>query len=237
MLARHLGVLLAAACVVACSTVSAPTGEPERIVTVNLPDLPLPAGVDPNDDTRPYHLGPKDRISISVLGEPSLSMDEVQVGGGGTIDLPVIGVVRAQGLTTQQLALDLETRLRAVLQDPQVSINILTAVSQAAVVQGGISNPGLKPVEGKTTLQEILASSGGGNEFSSLGRVAVLRQIDGKPMMAVYNLKKIRQGVYKDPEVFAGDIITVGESQIKHFMREALYFAPVIYLIDRVQNW
>lgn len=219
----------------ACASTSAGIGKREQLVALPMSELPLPPGVKPDDDVRSYILGPKDKISVNVFGDETLSMAAVQVNGGGQIDMPEIGEVRAQGRTTTELAQEIAGRLGSVLKEPRVSINIVDPVSQAVTVDGAIGKPGLYPVVGRTTLQQIVAQAGSTTEYSVLDKVVIMRRIEGKTMIALYNLKDIRQGTYRDPEVFAGDTILVGASEARRWFKDILQALPMVFLlVDKV---
>jgi polysaccharide export outer membrane protein len=47
-------------------------------------------------------------------------------------------------------------------------------------------------------------------------------------MAALYNLKSIRRGVYNDPEVFANDVVVVGDSQARRLFKDALQVTPAL---------
>jgi polysaccharide biosynthesis/export protein len=46
-------------------------------------------------------IGPADKIDVHVLYEPDLSRDQLRVDASGRIELPLIGQVKAAGLTAQ----------------------------------------------------------------------------------------------------------------------------------------
>jgi len=217
----------------ACSTSTVGLGDKDRLVVTPLTELPYPRGINPDDQVRPYYLGPKDQISVNVYGEDTLGAPAVIIDGGGSIDMPVIGSVPAQGLTTYQLGRDIESRLQTILQKPDVSINILSPASQTLLVDGAIAKPGLYPVMGRRTLMQMVAEAGGTQEFAIVEKFVLMRKVEGKTYAAVYNLKDIRQGTREDPEVFAGDIVLVGNSSLRKLLRDVLQYTPFVYLIAR----
>jgi polysaccharide export outer membrane protein len=78
-------------------------------------------GAGQSPETEVYRLAPGDLITITVLGEPLLSGDQL-IGPDGTIRLPLIGTVRAAGLTLDELTERLTQSLRRFLRDPKVVI-------------------------------------------------------------------------------------------------------------------
>ncbi len=102
-----------------------------------------------------------------------------------------------------------------------------------ALIDGAVEKPGLYPVVGRTTLQQVVAQAGGLKEYAILEKFVIIRKIDGKTMAAIYNLKDIRQGTYHDPEVFAGDTIAVGDSVARRIMKDVMQYSTLPLLIYR----
>lgn len=217
----------------ACTTKAEHPINNVSLVTVDAPVLPAPPGFTLGDESRPYFLGPRDKIEVSVFGEPTLSASSIQVGGEGSIFLPFIGEMSVQGLTTTEVSQRVTERLRMVLQAPQVSVNMLEGLSQTALVDGAVAQPGAQPIIGRKTLQETVAAAGGPTEHAIKSRVLILRTVDNRTYAAFYDIGRIRNGIYEDPEVFPGDKIYVGETQIRRILRDVLSLLPFVYLIDR----
>jgi polysaccharide export outer membrane protein len=182
--------------------------------------------VDPAGD---YLLGPDDVISLIVLNEPDLTLKDVQITSGGNISLPLIGQVKAAGLTTHGLASELAERLGAqMLIRPDVSVNLTTAASQKVTVEGSVGKPGVYRLEGRTTLLGALAMAEGTSRVSALSEVAVLRTVNGKQMGAVFDVGMIRRGELPDPEIRGSDNVVVGFSFLKGAWRDILATAPLL---------
>jgi polysaccharide export outer membrane protein len=108
-----------------------------------------------------YVIGPKDVLRIDVWGEKDLSQ-EYAVSVSGTIMMPLIGEVRAAGLTERKLGEEVRRRLQAdYLVNPQVIVAVKEYRSQRVLVLGDAAKPGLYPLTGTTTLLEVLTQSGG----------------------------------------------------------------------------
>ncbi|WAC47021.1 polysaccharide biosynthesis/export family protein [Asticcacaulis sp. SL142] len=77
-------------------------------------------------DAYSYKMGADDKIRVIVFGEPNLS-GEFVVNGQGTVALPLIGEIKAAGLTVTELQDKYAAVLReGYLKDPRVSIEVLT---------------------------------------------------------------------------------------------------------------
>ena len=198
-----------------------------RVVSGNV--LPEPDRSDLVSLERPYLIGAFDRLLIDVFGIEELSKKEVQTDASGRISFPLAGVVEAAGRTPAEVEAILKERLRSrFVRDPQVTVNLKETVSQVITVDGQVREPGLYPVIGRMTLMRAVATAKGTAEFAKLDDVVVFRTVKGENLAALYNLKAIRNGAYPDPEVFANDVVVVGDSQARRIFKDVLQVIPLI---------
>lgn len=201
----------------------------DQVVVTDASNLPPPERADLIAQNRPYLIGPFDKLTIDVFGIEELSEKEVQTDAGGRISFPLAGIVEAAGKTPGELEEILEERLRGrFVRDPQVTVNLKETVSQVVTVDGEVKEPGLYPVIGKMTLMRAVATAKGASEFAKLDDVVVFRTVGGQKMAALYNLKAIRRGYYQDPEIFANDVVVVGDSKARRIFKDALQLVPLL---------
>ena len=117
----------------------------------------------PPDSVRPtYVLGPNDQFLIRAPRVEEINERPFRVDAEGFIDLPLIGRVRAGGMTVQQLEAELVKRLREyVVGPPQVMITMSQFRSDPVFFVGHFQRPGIYPLQGRRTLVEMLSSIGG----------------------------------------------------------------------------
>ena len=108
-----------------------------------------------------YVLGPGDLIVIHVLDAPDLSEKPQRLDQNGDLRLPMIGRVHAAGMTVEEFETELTKRLKVYLQEPDVSVSVTEAHSQPVSIIGAVSSSGLKQLEGRKTLVEVLSMAGG----------------------------------------------------------------------------
>ncbi len=113
------------------------------------------------DTPRDYIVGAEDLIEISVYELPEMNKT-VRVSGEGSITLPFVGEIKAEGLTQQQL----EKTIRILLSEryitnPQVTVFIKEYRSKRASVIGEVENPGSYPLIGRRTILDIISEAGG----------------------------------------------------------------------------
>ena len=213
------------------TSVSTPAAPPATIAVQPSAAPPAVAGTPatpvtsvPVEAPSDYLIGPQDLLKIEVFGVESLDRS-VRVNSRGQIALPLIGLVQAGGLTGEQLATDIATRLaKDYLQNPQVTIFIEEFTSQRATVVGSVKSPGVYPLRGRTTLLQVVAGAGGTTSVAT-GTAMVLRsEPDGMRKMLEYDLEAIRDGKAPDPEVLGEDVVHVETSGVKATAKEIMEF-------------
>ena len=230
--------LLALSLLAGC-TGSGQLGGASNVTVLQGSELPVPDRSDLLGESRPYLIGPFDKLMIDVFGIEELSKKEVQTDASGRISFPLAGIIEAAGRTPAEVEEEIEARLRSrYVRDPQVTVNLKETVSQVITVDGQVKRPGLYPVIGKMTLMRAVATAEGTAEFAKLEDVVIFRTVKGQQLAALYDLKAIRRGNYGDPEVFANDVIVVGDSQARRLFRDALQVVPLLTtpLIIALQN-
>ncbi len=108
-----------------------------------------------------YIVGERDVLKITVYDNPDLTT-VARVSGEGTISFPLVGEVKVEGLTIQQIAVRLgELLANGYIVNPQVIVFIEEFRSKKATVIGEVLKPGLYELPGQTTFLELLSRSGG----------------------------------------------------------------------------
>jgi len=122
-----------------------------------------------------YVIGPKDLLEIKVFERPELNQT-VRVSEDGSISLPLLGKVKANGLTKDELESKLATLLEEkYLNKAHVTIFIIEHLSKRVSVIGAVGKPGLYELIGRVSLLEMIAQAGGLTEEAS-SELYVLRE-------------------------------------------------------------
>lgn len=131
---------------------------------------------DPADAGKGYLITAGDLIAVSVYGQDSLSSRE-RVRRDGMISLPLVRDIRATGLTPNQLADEIQARLKDFINKPPVvSVAIAEASHLSIPVLGEVTHPGQYALENGAGVLEALAAAGGLNDAASRDRIFVLRR-------------------------------------------------------------
>jgi len=112
------------------------------------------------DQPAEYIVGPNDVLAIKVIDEAQLTGSYI-VRVDGTFTFPLLGRVKAGGLTLQAVESELRDRLaKGFLKDPQVGVSVETFRSQQLYVMGEVRQPGILQFTGSMTVIEALARAG-----------------------------------------------------------------------------
>jgi polysaccharide biosynthesis/export protein len=180
-------------------------------------NAPLPAALLENSGSAladEYRIGVDDQIQVTVWGNDALSVN-MPVRPDGKISMPLIGDVEAGGLTSEEMAGQIQTRLAEFIRNPNVTVQItqlrsheyLSRVRITGAVQAPISIPYR---QGMTLLDAVLAA-GGVTEFAAPARTLLQRSTDAGTQVYKVNLDRIlnKGDVGLNVELFPGDTITV----------------------------
>lgn len=220
---------LAALLLAGCAT-TRPIGENNPSLQVLATGgLPQPSASDQLVAGRPYLVGPFDKLRIDVFGVPELSGRVVQADASGRFSFPLVGEVDANGLAPIQVEARIEDQLRGrYLRAPDVTVNVEQSANSFVTLEGEVVQPGVYPVVGNMSLLRAIATAHGVNEFARLHEVIVFRTVNGQRYAGVYDLAAIRRGSYEDPQIFASDVIVVGDSPARRIFRDVLTAAPLL---------
>jgi polysaccharide export outer membrane protein len=160
-------------------------------------DLPP---VPPPSDTA-YRLGPGDQVRIITFGEQQLTGD-FKVSDSGIIAVPLLGAIKASGLTSRQLSEEIaaELKRRKLFLDPSVVVEITDY--RPIFILGEVSKPGQFPYQPGMTVLTAVAVAGGFTYRAVQDRASVLRSIDNRPTEGLATGSTLLQ---------PGDVVTIFE--------------------------
>jgi polysaccharide export outer membrane protein len=146
--------------------------------------VPVPQSAAPQPTTAAaadYLIGAQDVLSINVHEDDALR-GRYTVEADGTFSFPLIGRIKAGGLTIREFEASLKARLKdGFFVNPQVTVGIEQYRSQRVFVTGEVRSPGMISLTGGMTLVEALARAGGVIATSSAGDVAIVRDKTKRP--------------------------------------------------------
>ena len=157
----------------------------------------------PLPDVRPsaYRLGVGDQVRIITFGEDQLT-GTFRVGASGTIDLPLLGEVRASGLSPTELGTEIadDLKQRKLFREPSVSVEVNEY--RPIFVLGEVKTPGEYPYRPGMTVLTAVTVAGGFTYRAIEDYASVVRTEHDKAVEGLVNRQSFLQ---------PGDVLTIYE--------------------------
>lgn len=187
--------------------------------------LPPPTSAGAGDVLR---LSENDLLQVDIFQVDDLDR-EVRIGFNGTISMPLIGDVKAAGLTLRELERRLETRYgEKYLQSPNVTVFLKESAGQQVTMDGQFRKTGTLKVDNNSSLLKVVSRVGGLTPIGDDDKIFVYRSYSGGNKVAQFSISEIRKNVNLDPRVYGGDVIVAFASNAKiakETLKEALGLA------------
>lgn len=135
-----------------------------------------PAHVVPDGDG-PYLLDSGDKLRIFIYGQPNLSRIYT-VDHAGRVAVPLIGSVKARGMTTYALERSIAGKLGSqYVRDPQVTVDIVQ--NRPFFILGEVRNAGQYTYVNGMTAKMAVAVGGGYSERADERKIQITRRNNG----------------------------------------------------------
>lgn len=111
-------------------------------------------------------------------------VSDARISPDGTVQLPAIGSVPAQGLTLEELEREIKARYAQIVEGLEVTPILTARAPRFVYVVGEVRLPGRFAMEGPTTLMQAIALAGSWNVGAQLNEVIVFRRDENWQLMA-----------------------------------------------------
>lgn len=159
--------------------------------------------------TSQFILAAADVIRINVWKNTDLSQT-VTIGPDGFVSMPLLGDVHVAGMTANQLAQELKSKLSSYMVNAQVTVSIVDIRSRQVYVTGQVGKPGGYPLITPISVLQVIAQAGGLNTFANRKDIVILRGSGGHIERLKFNYNNAVRG---DPKqnisLQAGDTVIV----------------------------
>lgn len=154
-----------------------------------------------------------DPVELKIGGVPVEEQTQLNntytIDANGSINLPYINKIKAEGLTPAQLARSIEETYRGnkIYTNPNITI-VMQPTSRFVTVGGAVRNPSRVPFTEDITLLTAINAAGGFNDFADQKRVRLLRGSEAK----LYDVRQFRRDPSQDVKLQPGDRVEVPQS-------------------------
>lgn len=170
-----------------------------------------------------FNMGTTSSIQGNTTGtiNPTYTANGFMVDEKGTIQLPLVGSVQIEGLTTTQARELIQSKLIAYLKEPVVSLRL---VNFRVTVLGDVLRPGVYPVNNeRVNVSEALSMSGDLTITAQRNNVLLVREIDGKRQYIRLNMQS--KELFNSPFYYLqnNDVIYVQPGSAKYASVDSSY--------------
>lgn len=163
-----------------------------------------------------YTVGEGDTLQITVFGHPDLTTT-ARVTREGPVRFPLIGEVRAFGLTVAQIAASIAEGLAdGYILNPQVSVSIQEYRTKKYNVLGKVNRPGQYEFRGRMTFLELLSRAGGlapdAGSQAFVKRRSASEHIKSGDLVIDLKALITEGNIFRDVEILDDDTVTVTEA-------------------------
>ena len=157
-----------------------------------------------------YHIGPGDKLEISVWKDTELNRNVV-VPPDGIISFPLVEAINVINLTVPDLRKVLTQKLSEFVPDVTLTVMLLEINSLRAYVIGKVATPGQFDINLETNVMQILAKAGGLTPFASSGNIKILRQQKNKIIKIPFDYGDVEKGKNLEQNIVLkrGDVVVV----------------------------
>jgi polysaccharide biosynthesis/export protein len=183
---------------------------------------PSPGAAKPTDDRKPasgvnngpgepvnsssYKIGAADVLNIHVWNETQFSGPYV-VHQDGMFTLPLVGDLKAGGMTPMQVEEEVSKALAKYVRQPLVTVTVQQVGSKRYYMDGQINRAGEYPLVVPVTILEAISKAGGIQAFANGKKIYVLRGTN----RIHFNYKDVLKGKHMEQniELQPGDHVVV----------------------------
>jgi polysaccharide export outer membrane protein len=187
----------------------------------------------PRIEVQEFVLGPRDEVEVFVWQHADLSRTAV-VSPGGLLSYPLVGTIKASGLSGEALATQIHESLARYIVDPQVTVTVKSVRSQKVFVLGEVNRPGVFPLDGPVRAVEAIALAGGFTQDAETKSVLLIRGNLSQPELYTLALDRtLFQGAPgENVRLQPGDVVYVPAMPIadveRFFKRITNILIPII---------
>lgn len=153
-----------------------------------------------------YKIGAADILNIHVWNEQEFT-GPVTVHQDGMFTMPLIGDLKAGGMTPVQVEGEVTKALAKYVKQPLVTVTVQQVGSKQYYMDGQIMKPGEYPLVVPTTILEAISKAGGPQAFANTKKVYVLRGSN----RIKFNLKDVLRGKHMEQNILIepGDHVVI----------------------------
>ncbi len=183
-----------------------------------------------------YILRQGDVVSINIFGYPEISYpapgssEGITIRSDGNFAFPLIGEIKAAGLSPQALAKVIYELLGTYYVNPRVTVNVVRFSTERVYVMGEVNAPGLYELDKSRNLMDAIGAAKGWTKDAAKTKVFIIHK-DHKGEAVRVNLMELlkKADVSKNPRLQEGDIVYLTENNRIDITKDILPLTQIYY--------
>lgn len=140
-----------------------------------------------------YVIGPEDVLGVLFWRDEDMSGDTT-VRPDGMITLPLVGDIRAAGISPEGLKAIIEKEAARYLTEPTVTVVVREINSRHVYITGEVATSGEYPLTGPLSVMQLIALAGGLNEYAEKNDITIMRLENGQQRAYKFRYSDVARG-------------------------------------------
>lgn len=206
--------------------------------------LAVMAGMTLSAFAADYTLRAGDQLSIIITQEQDISTTTqnsdntpYQIRPDGKVSVPLVGEIKAQGMTVSQFTDTLRSGLSRYIVQPDVAVNIVKLGGVRVYVFGEVNRPGAYELTKSHRIMDAIGAANGFNWDTAKKKIFLIHQDNPEKAIPI-NLNKMLQtgDMTENYEMREGDILYLTKNSRISFSRDIAPIFSTVYTVQRIKN-
>ena len=209
-------------------------------IAENQVNAPLESSATAVSSDKEYRLRQGDELSIQVVQQADLGTRNGQdivyaVRPDGYVTFPMVGPVKADGLTVDEFTAQLQQGLSRFIVNPDISVNVTKLGGVRVYVFGEINKPGAYTLTKSSTVIDAIGAAGSFNWDTAKKKIYLIHQNDPEKPIAINLNKMLQTGDMSENYVMReGDILYLTKNSRINFARDIAPILTGAYRVCRI---
>jgi polysaccharide export outer membrane protein len=185
-----------------------------------------------------FLLGPDDQITIQGPEMDEIVNKPYRIDPDGYISLPMLGKIKAGGMTVGDFDRELNRAASKYVREPQLVATVAEFHSQPISVVGAVTQPGAQQLQGRKTLMQVISMVGGFRTDAG-NTLSVSRELQWG-VLPLPNAKTDPSGKYSVAEISIPELLQAKNPQLNiSIMPNDVITVPVsetVYVVGDVHK-
>ena|GEM_PF-1514880 len=185
-----------------------------------------------------YMIGVRDELEVIVWRCSELDSIVIVRPADGNITLPLIGDLRAEGLTPKELAESISDKMARYVKEPRIAVGVKKFGEKKVFVMGEIGRQGTFRLEKEDRIIDLIARAGGFTDNAVPACIHIIRGGYHDPKLVRVNLARLihRADISQNVYLKEGDIVYVPEQEIENLNYALRKVFPSLYFAEKIAS-